>query len=328
MEAAGFGHDSGLKRKGGCGVKKIMTQPSGKQIYIPPFAGVRLIEYRDRLQLVPIPDFKEVYGYGKIKASQATLDIDDPNSEPVWDDLGPDDEVWAVIQWFVFADGYRELGNSCFLRPECSEDDVRKRMEKMQKNCGLTREQALKVLQLYESSQEDRDFVEDNFPNYQSEPDPKKLDEYDLYHARLKVMAELSPKTVELLKIADATKDPEKRRYVEREAVQSYFAELAHYLTEDEVLAWQKSNPVGTGWMCEFGEVMREPRRTISPVNHELALNWLREQYNLLTEKQLSGSIFKRIFIWLTPGAIKKRRERLGLTTKRQTGPPPKSASQ
>jgi hypothetical protein len=305
-----------------------MSQPTGKPIYIPPFAGVRLIEYHDRLQLVPIPDFKEVYGYGKIKASQATINIEDPNSELVWDDLGPDDAVWAVIQWFVFADGCRELGNSCFLRPECSEDDVQKRMEKMQEDCGLTREQALKMLQLYESSQEDRDFVENNFPNYQSEPDPKILDEYDLYHARLKVMAELSPKTVELLKIADITKDPEKRRYVEREAVQSYFAELAHYLTEDEVLAWQKSNPVGTGWMCEFGEVMREPRRTISPVNHELALNWLHQKYNQMTEKQLSVSIFKRILIWLTPGAIKKRRERLGLTTKRPTGPPPNSGSQ
>jgi hypothetical protein len=305
-----------------------MSQPTGKPIYIPPFAGVRLIEYRDRLQLVPIPDVKEVYGYGKIKANHATCNIDDPNSEPIWDDLGPDDEVWAVIQWFVFADGYREPGNSCFLRPECSEEQVQKRMEKMQKDCGLTREEALEMLDLYESSQEDRDFVEDSFPNYQSEPDPKNLDEHDLYHARLKVMAELSPKTVELLKIADATKDLERRRYVEREAVQSYFAELAHYLAEDEVLAWQKSNPVGTGWMCEFGEVMREPRRTISPVNHELALNWLREQYNLLTEKELSVSIFKRILIWLTPAAIKKRRERLGLTTKRQTGPPPKSKSQ
>jgi transposase len=99
---------------------------------------------------------------------------------------------------------------------------------------------------------------------------------------------------------------------------------LAHYFTEDEILAWLRSNPVGTGWMCEFGEVMRKPRRTISPVNHELALNWLREKYNLLTEKELSASIFKRILIWLTPSAIKKRRERLGLTTKRKPGSPAK----
>jgi hypothetical protein len=187
-----------------------------------------------------------------------------------------------------------------------------------------SREEALALLQCYDAPQEDHDYVEDNFPNYQSEPGPNSTDEYDVYHARLKVMGELQTKTVELLKIANATKDPAKRNFVEREAVQSFFAELAHYFTEDEILAWQRSNPVGTGWMCEFGEVMREPRRTISPVNHELALNWLREKYNLLTAKQLSVSIFKKILIWLTPSAIKKRRERLGLTTKRKPGSPEK----
>ena len=305
-----------------------MSQPSGKPIYIPPFRGVRLIEYRDRLQLVPIPDVHDVYGYGKIKSSEATIDRDDPNSEPIWDDLAPDDEVWAVIQSFVFTDGYRTEGNICFLRPEYSEDDVKKRMERMQDDCALTREKALMMLKLYESSKEDRDFVEDNFPNYQSQPDPKNTDEHDLYKARLKVMAELSPKTVELLKITDATADPEKRRYVEREAVQCYYAELAYYLTEDEIHAWQRTNTVGTDWMSELGAVRDKTRRTISPVNHELALNWLRAKYDYQTPHQISVSVFKKILIWITPGAIKRRRERLGLTTKLPTGPPPKSARQ
>jgi hypothetical protein len=97
------------------------------------------------------------------------------------------------------------------------------------------------------------------------------------------------------MRIANATKDPAKRNYVEREAVQSYFAEIAHYLTEDEVLTWQKSNPVGTGWMCEFAEVMGNPRRQLDPINHELALNWLRSKYNEMTAKQLSESILRRV---------------------------------
>jgi hypothetical protein len=114
----------------------------------------------------------------------------------------------------------------------------------------------------------------------------------------------------------------------EREAVSSYFAELAHYFTNDEILAWQRSNPIGTSWMREHAEVFDKPRKTIDPVNHELAFNWLREKYNQQTEKELSVSIFKRILQWLTPAAIKKRRDRLGLTTKRPTGPPPKSDGQ
>jgi hypothetical protein len=301
-----------------------MSQPSGKPIYIPPYAGVRLIECRDHFQLVPVPAVRTVYGYGKIKARMATVDIDDPESEPFWDDLGADDEVWVVMQWFRFEDGHEERGNISFLRPECSEERVLQSLEQMKAWADTSREEALSFLRCYDAPEEDHQFVEDNFPNYQSEPDPKSTDEYDVYHARLKVMGELQPKTVELLKIANVTKDPVKRDFVEREAVQSYFAELAHYFTEDEVLAWQRSNPVGTGWMCEFGEVMREPRRTISRVNHELALNWLREKYNQLSAKALSQSIFKRILIWLTPAAITKRRERLGLTTKCNPGSPKK----
>lgn len=311
-----------------------MSQPSGKPVYIPPFAGVRLIECRDHFQLVPVPEVRTVFGYGKIKANQATIDPDDPNSKPFWDDLGPEEEVWAVMQWYIYADGHKIPGNISFLRPECAEEEVRINMERMERFENLTREDLQGLAQCFEAKEEDYQYIEDKHPNYQSEPDPKNTDEYDVYHARLKVMAELSPKTVELLKIANTTKNLDKRQYVEREAVQSYFAELAHYFTEDEILAWQKSNPVGTGWMCEFAEVMREPRRQLDPVNHELALNWLRAKYNLLTARELSDSVFKRVWKWLAPGFrmtaefIKQRRVRLGLTTKRGPGPRPNSERQ
>ena len=311
-----------------------MSQPSGKEIYIPPYSGVRLIECRDHFQLVPVPAVKVLYGYGKIAATEARVDPEDPTSEPIWDNLGPDAEVWIVMQWFHFENGDVQPGNFSYLRPECSEADVRKSMERMEGMDDITREQALAMLQCFESSDEDRDYVEDQFPNYQSEPDPSKSDEYDVYHARLKVMSELQPKTVELLKIVNVTKDPAKRQFVEREAVQSYFAEIAHYLTEDEVLAWQRSNPVGTGWMCEFANVMNEPRRQLDPVNHELAFNWLRGKYNEMTAKELCDSVFGRVWKWLAPGFrmtadfIKKRREKLGLTTKRPPGPRPKSDCQ
>jgi hypothetical protein len=305
-----------------------MSQPSGKEIYIPPYSGVRLIECPDHFQLVPVPAVRVMYGYGKIKSREARVDPDNPQSEPVWDDIPPDTEVWAVMQWDRYEDGHEVQGNVCFMRPECTEERVLNQMDQMAQSSSVMRKEALGMLQCYHAPQEDHDFVEENFPNYQSEPDPSATDDYDVYHARLEVMSELQPKTVALIKIANCTKDPEKRKIAEREAVQSYFAELAHYFTEDEILAWQRTNPVGTGWMCEFGEVMREPRRTLDPVNHELALNWLRQKYNEMTAKELSVSIFKRIFLWFTPDAIKKRREKLGLTTKRPPGPRPKSDCQ
>jgi hypothetical protein len=303
--------------------KKIMTQSSGK-IYIPPYSGVRLVECRDHLQLAPVPAFRVFYGYGKVKASKATDESEDGKAEPIWDDLDPDEDIWAVLQWFRYEDGHEERGGINYLRSPHTEEDARKSMEDMKRFYSMTRQELLKLTRLFEATEDDYAYIEDNYPNYQSSPDPNATDEYDVYQARLKVLAGLQPITVELIKIADITKDPEKRQKVEREAVQSYFAELAHYWTEDEILAWQRSNPVGTGWMCEFASVFHEPRRQIDSINHELALNWLRQKYNLLTAEELSHSIFKRILKWLTPDAIKKRRERLGLTTKREPGSPKK----
>lgn len=308
-----------------------MSQPPGSSIYIPPFSGVRLVECRDHFQLVTVPDVQKVYGYGKIKASEA-VDPDDPEAEPVWGDLGPDTDVWAVMQWYVFADGHREPGDISYLRPECTEEEVKRSLDMMIRRNGLTREELLRYSKWFDAKQEDYDYIDEVCPNYQSEPDPSATDEYDVYHARLKVLSDLQPKTVALLKIADFTKDPEKQRFVEREAVQSFFAELAHYFTEDEVLAWQKSNPVGTGWMCEFAEVMGKPRRQLDPINHDLALNWLRAKYNEMTAKELSISVWQRVWKWLSPGFqltaafIKDRRKRLGLTTKRPPGPRPRMA--
>jgi len=308
-----------------------MSQPSGKPIYIPPYSGVRLVECRDHFELVPVPEVRTVFGYGKIKAREARIDKNDPKSEPVWDDLNPEEEVWAVMQWYVYSDGHQESGSINYLRPECSEEQVKNSLERMIRSETMSREELLNLTTCFLATDEDFDCIDDKHPNYQFEPDPIRTDEYDVYHARLKVMAELQPKTVELIKIANSIKDPAERNYVELEAVQSYFAEIAHYLTEDEVLAWQKSNLVGTGWMCEFAAVMSNPRRQLDPVNHELALNWLRSKYNELTAKQLSNFIFRRVWQWLAPGFrltadfIKKRRERLGLTTKRSPGPPPTS---
>ena len=196
-----------------------MLQPSDKKLYFPPFSGVRLIKYRDRLQLVPVPAERMVFGYGKVKVSEAYVPPDEVNPLQFWDDLKSDDEIWAVMQWFVYEDGHKEPGNISYLRPECTEADAKKSMERMESFSRTTREELLELSQCFEATEEDYEFIEENYPNYQTEPDPKNTDEYDVFHARLKVMGELQPKTVELMKIAAATKDPEKRKFVEREAV-------------------------------------------------------------------------------------------------------------
>src|ERR1039457_5711407 len=230
MQAAKFGHDLGVQLDGAFGVRKIMSQSSGK-IYIPPFSGVRLIECWDHFQLVPVPAVRVCYGYGKKKAREFA-NIDDDDIPPFAEFCEPDEEIWVGLQWFRYEDGHEEEGNAFFARASATEEEVRERMREMERSYSQSREQMVGLLETYEATEGDYQYVEDNYPNYQSEPDPNSTDEYDVYHARLTVMEELQPKTAALIKIANATKDPEKRQIVEREAVQSFFAELAaHYFT-------------------------------------------------------------------------------------------------
>jgi len=77
--------------------------------------------------------------------------------------------------------------------------------------------------------------------------------------------------------------------------------------------------------MCEFARVFAEPKLEIDPIKHELAFNWLRRKYNLLTAEELSDAILLATLQRVMPDTLKKRRERLGLTTKRKPGPKPNS---
>lgn len=292
-------------------------------IYIPPFANVRLIECRDYIALAPVPSYREFFAYGKKKAKDVKVDPDDPNSEQFWDDCTEDEEVWAVMQWTRFEDGHEEQGSISHLR-RATEDDAKAAMKRMSDFYSMSKEELLALSECFKATDDDLAYIESRFPNYQSPPtSPGAIDQADLYSARLKVLAGLHPKTVSLIKQADETKDPQQRQILERQAVAAYYAELAHHWTEDEVLAWQRSNPIGTEWMCEFARVFQEPEKEIEPINYELAFNWLRKKYNLLTAEELSDAILIRTGQRLMPGTLKKRRERLGLTTKRQPGPPP-----
>lgn len=265
-----------------------------------------------------------------MKAREATIELENGKTMQCWPNCKEDEEVWAVVQWIRFEDGREEKGSIHYLRSPHTEEDARKAMQQMSDFYSTSKEKLLAMAHMYRATEEehadDLAYIESRYPNYQSPPaDPRALDEYDVYQARLKVLAGLHPKTVELIKLADATQDPQKRQKIERKAVQAYFAELAHYWTEEEVLAWQRSNPIGTEWMCEFARVLEEPKREIDPINHELAFNWLRRKYNLLTENELSDSILIATQQRVMPGTLKKRRERLGLTTIRKPGPRPNS---
>jgi len=303
-----------------------MSRESGT-MYIPPFENVRLVECRDYMALVPVCAYRQFFGYGKIRVGDIPVDPKEGMAAVLLANLPRDEEAWAVMEWKRFEDGHEEPGLMEYICEGATEKDARKAMADMMWFKRHTKEEVLALMQCFKATEEDYAYVESHYPNFQSPATgPGATEANALYQARLRVLGGLQPKTGNLDHQADSVEDPHKRQKLEREAVDAYFAELGQDWTEDQVMAWQSNNPVGTEWMCEFVRVLQEPERRVDEINYDLAFNWLRRKYNLLTAEELSDMILVATGQRLMPGALKKRRERLGLTTKRPPGPPPRES--
>lgn len=222
-------------------------------MYVPPFAGVRLYECRDHLVLVPVPAVREFFAYGKAKATEAVIELENGKTEPFWDNCTPDEEIWAVIQWFRYEDGHEEKGSFRYLRLPHTEEDARKAMREMRDFYSISKEElqamSFLVTKTDEEREEDLAYIESRYPNYQLPPADRESDEYRVYQARLKVLAGMQPKTVALIQQADEATDENVRKKLEREAVEAYFAEVATYWTDEMLKAWERTNPVGFKWL-------------------------------------------------------------------------------
>ena len=292
---------------------------------IPPFAGVRLVEYRERIEMVAVYRYREIVGLGRCKADKVGPQVGDPMF-PLFNAIMGDREIWVIVHWRRYEDGQEEAVNSQHLDPEATEEEARKSFETMIEFLGLGKKELEGVAKCFKAQYDELAYVENRFPDWPDPPDKKLIDESDLYKARLKVLGGMLPRTATLMEEAYRTEDPGKREEIERQVVQSYFVELAHYWKEDEVLAWLRGNPLGTESILEFARVRQRAKLELDRVNYELVLNWLRRKYNLLTAKELSDTIFETTGERFSPEAIQKRRERLGLTTKREPGPPPRES--
>jgi hypothetical protein len=293
-------------------------------VITPPFAGVKLVEYRDRISLTPLYWCRKFVGMGRCKANKVGPQPGD-DMHPLFNAIMGDNEIWVIVSWRRYEDGREEDMNISYLDPEATEAEARKVLARSIRFLRMSKKALEDLSQCFRASEDDLAYVENRFPNVKHAPDPQSTDEYDLYQARLKVLAGMQPNTVALLKQADATKDPQKREKIEREAVEAYFADMATYWPENLLKDWLRSNPAGSKWLRKFARMIEQPERELDPVDLELALNWLRRGYNLLTESELADAIVTATGQRLKPGTIKKRRVRLGLTTKRQPGPRPKS---
>ncbi|MGH9726764.1 MAG: hypothetical protein ACRD41_17035, partial [Candidatus Acidiferrales bacterium] len=231
------------------------------KMVIPPFDGVRLIEFREQMELTPFSWVREFVGLGRKKVSEVGPGPGEPGHEFFKAAMG-DGEIWVIARWLRYEDGHEEALNIDYLDSETTEQQARKHCDEMWRFANMTKEELQELSRLFAATEDDLAYIENRFPGEKrGPPDRKAIDDGDVYQAQLKVLAGMQPKTVELIHRAESTEDPQARAKIEREAVQAYFAEMAHHWTEDEVLAWQRSNPVGTEWMCEFARVFQEPER-------------------------------------------------------------------
>ena len=145
--------------------------------------------------------------------------------------------------------------------------------------------------------------------------------------ARFKVLKTVCPRTAELTEEAECSVDPETRRRLEAESLEAFFAENAPGWPAWIFKAWQHLNPIGLEWMkwlYVWSSKQRRRPKEVNEVDYELAFNWMWKGYYSLTAEELAQEVFKQTKQLLSPEAIKKRRERLGLTTQRPPGPPSK----
>lgn len=144
--------------------------------------------------------------------------------------------------------------------------------------------------------------------------------------ARFKVLGVILPKTVALAEKAEQTEDAKLRQQLEKESLEAYFAENAPGWSPLVFKAWQHLNPIGFKWMqwlYVWNSRQMKRRNEINATDYELAYNWRWKGYYLLTAEELKDEVFKATRQLYTADTIKKKRERLGLSTKRPTGPRP-----
>jgi len=289
---------------------------------VPPVAGVALVELHDRIALTPLCWCREFVGLGKYDSREVGPDKGSP-LHPFFTKVTKGKKIWVVTAWRQYEDGREEILRTNLLDPASTRTQALRVYQSAIEFASHGRKELEELSTLFEAGPEDMEYIDTRFPKIQNPGGT--MAESDLYQARLKTLAGLQPKTVELMQRADVAKDPNVRVQLEREAIHAYFADLAHFWTDDALNEWLRNNPPGSHWLCEFAKVKAEPKRELDPVNHELALNWIRSKYNLLTAEELSREIQNATGQRVSAATIKKRRERLGLTTKRTPGPRPNS---
>lgn len=255
------------------------------------------------------------------------------------ENLYPGEETWQVQVW-EYAEGYNSKTPTWMMTfdPETTYEEAQEKAKGVTKMYGNW-EETEQLAQSFRPADARISLPPQKPPMGLAKENPQlavELNrEYEIHReertARLVVLSVILPKTVELVAQAEATTDAAMREELENESLEAYFAENAPGWSPLIFKAWQHLNPIAFKWMqwlYVWNSRQMKKRKEINAVDYELAFNWRWKGYFLLTAEQLRDEVQKETKQLFSPEAIKKRRERLGLTTQRPPGPPPKSERQ
>jgi hypothetical protein len=159
---------------------------------------------------------------------------------------------------------------------------------------------------------------------------PHNAEALQLYQARLKVLAKWFPVTVRVLRqidtaLAGANKIGIKADAVKLDALQRQA--VAAWTVEKEKLMGAKNTSLSLDRDLApiLGDAIRRSAKGADALDYELAANWILKGYNAKTAQQVAREAAKATgdkFTTSLVALVTKRRQRLGLRTLRQRGPP------
>ena len=119
---------------------------------VPPFAGVTLFAFEDRLEFIATYRYREFVGLGRCKVSEAQVGND---MRPLFDALMGDQEVWVVVQWRRFDDGREEAINIEYISPDATEAEARRAFDRHNSFLNMSKKELQDLSGCFEASDED-----------------------------------------------------------------------------------------------------------------------------------------------------------------------------
>ncbi|MBI5685541.1 MAG: hypothetical protein HZC54_10700 [Verrucomicrobia bacterium] len=144
----------------------------------------------------------------------------------------------------------------------------------------------------------------------------QQIQQEDSLKAECLVFRRLFPRTARIAETLESETDENRWSELIRQQRRVFAAEIYNH----HRLQLDPSMPIPM--LEQLAKGLRRKHRRVDEIDRLLAINWIPSKWNEMQPVEIAREIHKAIGTRLSPDAIKKRRERLGLVTERQPGRP------